>query len=279
MDGVHCHFKKERSVPVNAGRPYLPMLIKQGDITMNNKDENYSRYIYWLDKEQFNHVKASLSKEGYKVSAVLKTPCEVLKACGKKLLYASPSVFRRICTRQGSWYLQSDKAGKTMLASEQRLPERYDMYLESNLTESTFQPDSLPSKQDLKALVKSAQYTAERPDEWEKPGIKDSVMFKVLFTLTGFWKKGDNLKSHWLNHRANHANFLANEYTTEVDGQDIAYSVTGNDGVCSSCVEFFGIIKPEQRKYVRSCPGSVTFAGVKREVYYDVKPLANSYNV
>lgn len=98
-------------------------------------------------------------------------------------------------------------------------------------------------------------------------------MFKLFFTVTRFWGYGDNLRKHWIGHRANHANFLAKKFTTELDGEQVAYSVTGNAGVCSSCAEFFNVVSPDDRKLVRACPGSVTFGAAQRDVYYDVKPV------
>jgi len=53
----------------------------------------------------------------------------------------------------------------------------------------------------------------------------------------------------------------------------VPYSVTNNAEVCSSCVEFFNVIGPRDRKLVRACPGSVVFAGLERETYYDVVPV------
>ena len=60
---------------------------------------------------------------------------------------------------------------------------------------------------------------------------------------------------------------------TEIDGEEVPYSVTNNDGVCSSCAEFFNIISPDSRKLVRSCPGSATFGKAPKEVYVDVTPV------
>jgi len=97
-------------------------------------------------------------------------------------------------------------------------------------------------------------------------------MFKFLFTLTRFWRLGDNLKRYWLSHRANHANFLARQFTTKLDGEDVPYSVSDNAGVCSSCAEFFNVVEDDARKLVRACPGSVIFGGAERNVYLDVKP-------
>lgn len=98
-------------------------------------------------------------------------------------------------------------------------------------------------------------------------------MFKILFTLTGFWGWGDNLKKYWLNHRANHANFLTHKYTTNIEGEEVPYSVANNAGTCSSCVEFFNIIEKDTRKLVCACPGAVTFGSAKRNIYYDVLPV------
>ena len=239
---------------------------------MNNNTQ-FSKHIYWMSKEVFYEFRKYIAKTDYKLSSVSKTPCETLKARDNRIRYASPSIFDRLCTRQSSWYRNSDKAGMYLVVSAQSMPDIYHRYLDATISESDFLPAQLPDRNALKKLVKSEKYRSQRPDEWEKPGLKDSIMFKVMFSLTGFWGWGDNLKSHWLNHRANHANFLSHQYTTEIDGEDVAYSVTDNDGVCSSCAEFFNIIEQGSRKMVRACPGSITFAGVKRNVYYDVNPV------
>jgi len=131
----------------------------------------------------------------------------------------------------------------------------------------------------VSTIVSSEEYQSHKPDRWEKVRWTEAVSFKMVFTLNRIWGIGDNLKKHWLGHRANHANFLSKKVTTELDGEQVPYSVTGNDGVCSSCVEFFNVIEVDSRKLVRACPGSVTFGGAKRDVYYDIKPLAQSPRV
>ena len=160
-----------------------------------------------------------------------------------------------------------------MLMSENRLPAYMDDYLEATLTDSDFTPDELPNKRELSKLVESDAYTSQRPDGWEDIGIKDSIMFKAFFGLTGFWGWGDNLNKHWLTHRANHANFLSKDFTTHIDDEDVPYTVSENSGVCSACVEFFNVTASNTRKLVRACPGSITFAKVDRDRYYDVKPI------
>ena len=54
------------------------------------------------------------------------------------------------------------------------------------------------------------------------------------------------------------------------------YSVTTNEGVCSSCAELFNVVEPSARKLVRACPGSVIFGGAERDVYLDVIPLGRA---
>lgn len=239
---------------------------------MNTK-EIFSKNIYWVPGDEFKNFQSELKKSDFKMSGVLQTSCEALRAKGKKVLYASPSVFSRLCSRQGSWYRESDKNGYYMVVSESELPKKYKKYLNATISESDFSPETLPGEKDIRNLVNAVEYQDQKPADWENKGIKDSLMFKIMFTFTGFWGWGDNLKSHWLNHRGNHANFLSHQYTADIDGESVPYSVTDNDGVCSSCVEFFNIIDQSSRKMVRACPGSVTFAGVKRKVFYDVKPV------
>lgn len=233
----------------------------------------FRQYLYWLDKDDVDVACTLLKQHGYRISKAFKTPCEVLKARGQQIFLAAPQVWSLLCKRQGSWYRQSDKQGQYMLMSEQRLPAEMDKYLEAELQASDFVPPVLPEKRQLQELVNDAAYQLNKPREWEQRTIKDSVLFKTFFTVTGFWGWGDNLNKHWLNHKANHANFLSKRFTVEMDGDRIPYTVSENDAVCSSCVEFFNVLDKRQRKLVRSCPGAITFGGVQRDIYYDVKPV------
>jgi len=244
-----------------------------GPAVSKKSRENFTSHIYWLSTEDFATARTRLRALGFRLVPAISTPCEVLRARGSKLVYATPSVFNRVCTRQGSWYRTSNRAGMTLLASQEALPAEFERWRDVGITLSDFEPERLPTVGELVALVESESYRKRRPDEWERPGIKDSVLFKTMFTLTGFWGWGDNMRKHWLGHRANHANFLDRRFAAELDGERVPYSVTGNDGVCSSCVEFFNVTSQGTRKLVRSCPGAVTFAGMARDVYYDVQPV------
>jgi hypothetical protein len=231
-----------------------------------------SRHLYWLAAGEFDSATARLREDGFKVEKTLLTPCQVMRSSGKKLIYAPPEIWSGMCKRQGSWYRQSDKLGKFMILSERRLPEHMDAFLDAEMTLSDFMPASLPNRSELAEIVNSKAYQTGKPSEWEQVRGREGLMFKMLFTFNRIWGWGDNLGRHWLGHRANHANFVSKKVTTRIDGEEVAYSVTENAGVCSSCAEFFNVVTPKSRKLVRACPGSVTFGGAERGTYYDVKP-------
>ncbi len=201
------------------------------------------------------------------------TPCETLRTSKTKAIYAAPSVFNRICVRQGSWYTESERKGKYLLLSPVKLPDEFARFLDARISESDFAPNKLPTKDELMEIVESIEYKEQRPKQWEKKTIIDAVLFKVLFTVNRYWGWGENLKIYWLNHRANHANFVSNKVTTEIDGEKVPYTICENAGVCSSCVEFSNIANKNQRKLVRACPGSITFGGAKKDIFLDVKPV------
>jgi len=240
---------------------------------MTVTDKQLERHLYWLEEGDFLWVRDWLRDQGYKVAAARLTPCQVMRATDKRVYYAAPSVWSFMCNRQGSWYRTSKRNGQYMMMSEERLPEKMDRFRDAELSVSDFQPDRLPNREELAEIVAATEYQEGKPDDWEGIGLTDTVMFKTFFTANGMWGLGDNLKKHWIGHKANHANFLAKRYTTEIDGEEVPYTVTDNDGVCSSCAEFFNVNSPDSRKLVRSCPGSVTFGKAPKEVFVDVNPV------
>ena len=238
-------------------------------------NSNIEKFIYWVPAADINDVEHQLTTDGYQLQKTHGSQCGVLKCSGKKLGHAEPAGFNRMCKRQGSWYRDSTKSGMHLIVGDHKLPALMNAYLEVTMAESDFRPKRLPNRIELKEVVDAPEYQDKRPEAWNKHSIMDKLGSKILFTLTGFWGRGDNLKSTWLGHQANHANFLAKRYTTNIEGEDVAYSVTENAAVCSSCVEFFNLVSEDSRKLVRSCPGSITLSGAKRDIYYDVRPVKN----
>ena len=239
---------------------------------MENNTE-YSKNIYWLPHSEFVKFESDVKSTELELKPARKTSCGTLNAKGKSVRYASPKIFNGLCKRQGSWYRESNKAGSYLVVSEEKLPEKYNQFLDAIITGTDFSPQSLPGQSGIQRLVDSKEYQNQRPDDWENKTFKEALMYKIMFTLTGFWGFGDNINKHWNNHRANHANFLTHQYTTNIDDESIPYSVTDNDGVCSSCVEFFNIIDQDSRKMVKACPGAVYFSSVEAKKYYDVQPV------
>jgi hypothetical protein len=232
-----------------------------------------ARYLYWLAEEDFLWASRFLREQGFEVAPAVLTACQVLRASEKRVVYAPPDVWTRMCNRQSSWYRESHRKGQTMMMSAKKLPAEMERFLDAELAPTDFQPERLPGRDELQRLIDSNAYQSRKPAEWEDVSWLDALGLKLLFSVTRFWRRGDNMKRHWLGHRANHANFLARRFVTDLDGEEVPYSVTDNDGVCSSCAEFFNVVAPDSRKLVRACPGAVIFAGAERHVYLDVKPV------
>ncbi|MEO9826021.1 MAG: hypothetical protein ABJF50_16540 [Paracoccaceae bacterium] len=230
-------------------------------------------YLYWIPANEFRAASNIVRDMGLNLSGSRMTPCETLRVAPGRAIYATPQVFTRMCTRQGSWYNASKRNGLFLLLSPVRLSAELDCHLDAELKKSTFQPETLPTNEELQSLINSPEYKGQRPYEWEQVKAIERVMMKLFFLFNQFWGLRDGLAKHWLTHRANHANFLAARFTTMVDGEEVAHSVSENAGVCSSCVEFFNIITPDARKLVRACPGAATFGGAERDVFIDVRPI------
>lgn len=232
--------------------------------------------IYWLPEAACRRAIDGIREGGGTVTGALLTACQALKATPETVIHVPPAIWRKMCFRQGSWYRASARAGQHMLATVTPLPNDFEDYRDAEIAVSDFRPERLPSNAELERLVATPEYRDGKPEDWEKVKKYDSILFKLFFTLNGIWRKGDNLARHWLGHRANHANFLARRYTTEIDGERVPYSVTENARVCSSCAEYFNLVSPDSRKLVRACPGSVTIGGARRDVYYDVRPVGKA---
>ncbi|MBX3365394.1 MAG: hypothetical protein KF866_11620 [Phycisphaeraceae bacterium] len=231
------------------------------------------RFVYWFAPTAFALAKERLMYFGYRLTQAPLTPCQVLGARGQQLIYAPPAKWDGFCKRQGSWYRASHRRGATLLVSDHELPPEFADRLDARLEPSDFAPPREASREDFETLVHAEAYTNARPDDWERVNRLDPIFFRIFFRLIRVWRKGDNFRRHWIGHRANHANFLAKRLTAEIGGALVPYSVTGNEGVCSSCAEFFNLIAPNDRKLVRACPGAITFAGAQRNAFYDVQPV------
>jgi hypothetical protein len=229
-------------------------------------------YVYWICKTDLAWARKTLADLELRVKDVRLTPCQTMKASADTVLMASPAVFNGMCGRQGSWYRRSHRAGQTLLVSGSRLDRGFERFLDVVVSETDFAPQRVPSKPEIVSLTEAREYQESKPADWELIGLKDAIIQKLLFTMIGIWKRGDSLKKHWPTQCASHANFLVSQFTTDLDGEAVPYSVSNSAGICSSCVETFNIAAQDSRKLVAPCPGAVRFGGAKVDVYLDVRP-------
>lgn len=155
--------------------------------------------------------------------------------------------------------------------SENRLPREMGVHLDAILEQSNFQPETLSGQAELEQIVESDACQTVKPKDWEGIGWGGAFMSKSFFVCLRFWKRGETLKTFWLGHKANHVDFVSKKYTTRFDDEDVPYSLTQNNGVCSSCADFINLVSPDSRKMFRSCPGSIVFGGAPRGSYLDVR--------
>ena len=242
-----------------------------GDETVSDSG-SWRLYIHWLGEDDLAWARGELARRGLRVRGAKLTPCQTMKATPEVVLIASPGVFNGLCGRQGSWYRRSVRAGQSLLVSGVPLNGRFASHLDAVVSESDFAPADFPSDEEIVALTHCEAYQQNKPADWELIGRKDAILQKLLFTITGVWKRGDNLKKHWPRQCASHANFLARTFTTERDGEAVPYSVSNSVGICSSCVETFNIVAGDTRKLVAPCPGAVRLGGAEPDAFLDVRP-------
>ena len=141
-------------------------------------------YLYWFTEEAFNRAKEALIKEGVEVVSSKLTPCQVMRASGNKVVYATPEVWSRICVRQGSWYRNSKRFGQYMMMSERKLPGAFDEYFDAEITKTDFMPENLPSTAELLNLVDSEAYQTNHKSGKQKE-LRMQLCLKFSSLLPG----------------------------------------------------------------------------------------------
>jgi hypothetical protein len=238
------------------------------------QSDGQKRYVYWFEEADLSRVEDALGERQVDLKPVKMTSCQVLHATDDTAYYAGPDIFNGMCSRQGSWYRQSDRNNQILVMTAQRLPDAFDDHLDVEVTDSDFRPERFPDDDEVEALIQTEEYQTQKPPDWELYGFFEAIGMKIFFTLIGFWKIGETFAKWWPRQCASHANFLSHKYTAEIDGEEVPYSVSNSSGICSSCVETFNIIDTGSRKLVSACPGAVKFGGAERDVYLDIQPVS-----
>ena len=146
------------------------------------------------------------------------------------------------------------------------------------ITPSDFYPPRLPSEEEKQMLVNSEVYKDRMPEEYgvnAESDIQQWMKFRLrLARQLGMDPAKLEVDSQriFLNHCANHANFLDPRFYVEENGRKVPYSIDVTMSLCSACVEFFNIIGQEYPvKYVAPCPGAVLVGDLLADRYFRVE--------
>lgn len=180
-----------------------------------------------------------------------------------------------LCRRQLSWQAASRFAGQTLVISAKALKGRTPTAI---ITQGPrrFRPPRLPDRKEMLALIARPSYLNARPDAWEDLSAEDPAMQEKWLRVMGL--TGVSFAELFISHKANHANFIEPAYYLEQGGRKTPYSISKTKGVCSACLELFGIVgNSHGSKLVVPCPGAVIFAGLLPNRYYLVESPDQGY--
>jgi hypothetical protein len=229
----------------------------------------YQKFCYWVDSHGLSKVRKNFEERGIQLTDEARIPCRVLRSTREAGYLASPAWYG-LCKRRTSWYWESEKAGKFLVVSNTSL-DHLDVGNPIIITESNFKPDRLPSPKEITQLIKSEEYQQRKPNAWEniEPIEKD-------FYQTWFERHRPNepfdFEKIFMNHSANHSNFLDPKFFINLDGLIVPYSIADSLHVCSACLEFFNILGSQWPiKYVVPCIGAVLFAHLPMDQYFEVR--------
>ncbi len=231
----------------------------------------YQKFCYWVDREDLEKVRKNFIEEGIELHDEARIPCRVLRT-SREVSYLSPPAWYGFCKRRTSWYWKSEKAGKTLVASNRSL-DHLSIGTPIVIGESNFRPVQLPSLQETLELIQSQKYQDQKPSVWEKV-----EPIEIEFYQTWFERRLPNgpfeFSKIFASHCANHANFIDPKFFVTLNGIITPYSIADSLHVCSSCMEFFNILGAEWPiKYVVPCIGAVLFAHLPMDQYLEVKHL------
>ena len=174
------------------------------------------------------------------------------------------------CKRRTSWYLNSEKAGKFLVVSNQPL-ELSGLGNPILITESNFKPDRLPTSEEIVELVQSVSFRKRKPRIWDKIEPIEKDVQKRWVERHGINEPFDFDKTFMI-HSANHSNFITPRFYIILNEAKVPYSISDSAHVCSSCIEFFNILGEQWPvKYAVPCIGAVQFAHLPQDHYFRVE--------
>ena len=229
----------------------------------------YRKYCYWIEPRLLNALREYLEEKETPLADEAHVPCRALRA-SKQIVLVLPQAWTGICKRKTSWYLKSDKTQKVLVVSNLSL-DVLDLGSPILIHESDFSPERLPLPEDLAQLIDAEKYRKRKPSEWDKIDPLEIEFHERWFDRLG-GKGHFDFEKIFSSQSANHANFLDPRFFVMVNGTRAPYSIADSIRVCSSCVEFFGILGGEWPvKYVVPCAGAVQFARLPMNHYFKVE--------
>jgi hypothetical protein len=181
-----------------------------------------------------------------------------------KIMSVSPKVWSETCHRQGSWYRDSEKAGRYLIISSFAL-DGFEEFKEATISRSDFLLPRPATREEKEEMVEDEEFKSLIPKEWH-------VISDVEKRTWMRWARRSGSELDWdalfLTHTANHANFIKPRFFIESDGQTIPYSIDRSANLCSCCLELFQVVGYEwRRKLVSPCAGAVIFPRLPRDRY------------
>ncbi len=235
---------------------------------------DYRLYAYFVDKKEADLLFTRLRDQKARVKKAHGMPCQGLMNRGGVTIIP-PEVWDNICYRQGAWFRHSDLAGKALINSAVPLEGVGEAVI---ITPSDFRPPRLPDDEEKRMLVNSEAYKNQVPEEYGVNAESDILQWRQFRRRLAKQLGMDpaelemDTQRIFLNHCANHANFLDPRFYVEEGGKKVPYSIDVTMSLCSACVEFFNIIGQEYPvKYVAPCPGAVLVGDLPADRYFRVE--------
>jgi hypothetical protein len=229
------------------------------------KDTRYKKFVYWLTEDEEHRLREEMGTRNIRVRSPRGVVCTPLDEFNK-ISSVSPSVWNETCSRQGSWYRNSEKKGQYLIVSAFELSGFEDKQ-EAIITLSEFDPPCFASIEDKKDMINDQKFSKEIPKEWINGNEREKKISLIWAKKLG--SNIDDYDSLYLTHTANHANFFVNPRFFIKQGDEIIpYSIDRSAHLCSCCLELFQIIGHQySKKFVAPCAGAVLFARLKPDQF------------
>lgn len=232
-------------------------------VAMRPPDE-YRKHVYWLRKDEALSLGEEMKERGLPARIPKGVVCTPLDE-RNRLSIVPPAVWGETCSRQGSWYRESDRNGLFLVVSSSSL-DSLEGSKTALITKSDFQPPRSATTEEKEALARDPEFVRKIPPDWFS--VAEAEKKTYLRWARRFGSEAEDYDFLFLSQTANHANFLSPRFYIEEGRQVVPYSIDTTAHLCSCCLELFQILGREHaRKLVRSCPGATLFARLEPDRY------------